>query len=122
LSSIVFDARIPEYGPLAEPPLIERGITLSAGNKSINLILDGTPPENASRLEVSGVDGRTTAYRVSPMIYVRTPLTLLSPGWTSSASSADGMNVYELSDAPVLLLSDKGEVVRARIKGKADTE
>jgi intracellular multiplication protein IcmK len=49
------------------------------------------------------------------MTYVRTPLTLLSPGWQHSVSSADGMNVYMMASAPVLLLSDRGRVVRARV-------
>ena len=95
---------------------------MSAGNKAINLILDGTPPEGALRLQVGGVDGRTTAYRMSSMIYVRTPFTLLSPGWSSSVSSADGMNVYELSDSPVLLLSNEGKIVRAMVKEEDDSD
>ena len=52
--------------------------------------------------------------------YVRTPLTLLSPAWQSSVSSADGMNVYALTNAPVLLLSDGGEFQRAILKEKED--
>jgi Putative outer membrane core complex of type IVb secretion len=46
---------------------------------------------------------------------VRTPLTLLSPAWNSSVSSADGMTVYEIGDAPVLLMSDNGAMIRARL-------
>ena len=44
-----------------------------------------------------------------------TPLTLLSPSWDSSVTSADGMNVYTLNDTPVVLLSDEGRMVRAHI-------
>jgi intracellular multiplication protein IcmK len=69
-------------------------------------------------MKVSGTDGRTTAYMVGDTTYVRTPLTLLSPGWSGSVSSADGMNVYSLSNAPVILLSDKGQVSRVRLSRK----
>src|SRR5688572_9754403 len=78
------DARIPEFGPFAEAQLIEGSMTLVAGSSLLTSILDGVAPAGAERLEVSGVDGRTTAYRVGALTYVRTPLTLLSPGWESS--------------------------------------
>ena len=109
------DAKVPEYGPGFKAPIIEGGTSIAAGNATLGSILDGVPPEGAERLDVEGVDGRTTAYRINDLAYVRTPLTLLSPGWSSSVSSGDGMNVYELRDAPVLLLSDEGSVVRARL-------
>ena len=113
-----FDARIAEYGPYAQTPLIQGGLTLVAGNSVINSILDGVPPQGSEVLKVSGTDGRTTAYSVGDMTYVRTPLTLLSPGWSNSVSSSDGMNVYALSNAPVVLLSDAGQVVRAHLSEK----
>lgn len=115
-----FDARIGEMGPNAESPIIESGISAVAGDAVLNAVLDGVPPSGARRLEVSGTDGRTTAYAVSGVTYVRTPLTLLSPGWNSSVRSADGMKVYSLSGSPVLLLSDRGQIVRARVGRPGD--
>lgn len=113
------DARIPEFGPFAQTPLIEGGTERVAGNALIIAVLDGVPPEGSEKLDVSGVDGRTTAYKIKGSTYVRTPLTLLSPGWDQSVSSADGMNVYALADTPILLLSDKGRFMRASLsKGK----
>jgi len=114
------DARIPEYGPFAQAPLIEGGSELVAGNALLMAVLDGTPPEGAERLQVSGVDGRTSAFRINNQTYVRTPLTLLSPGWSHSVSSADGMNVYAMNDTPVLLLSDKGRFMRASLQEGQD--
>lgn len=114
------DARIPEYGPFAEPQLIDGGAQLVAGSPTLTSILDGVAPTGAEKLDVSGVDGRTTAYRLGAKTYVRTPLTLLSPAWESSVSSADGMNVYALTDTPVLLLSDQGTFQRAKLKEKED--
>ena len=114
------DARIPEFGPFAQAQLIEGGTQLVAGNTLLTSILDGAPPSGSQRLDVSGVDGRTTAYRIGGLTYVRTPLTLLSPGWESAVSSADGMNVYALNSTPVLLLSDQGQFMRAKLREKED--
>lgn len=115
-----FDAIIPEYGPMAETPLIEKGITTVAGDTNIAGVLQGVLPGGAKKLDVSGVDSRTTAYSFNGLTYVRTPLTLLSPAWSSSVASADGMRVYSIKEAPVLLLSDKGKMVRARLSMRED--
>ncbi len=117
-----FDARIPEYGPFAKVPIMQGGMTLVAGNSILSSVLDGIAPQGSEKMDVQGVDGRTTAYSYGETTYLRTPLTLLSPSWTSSVSSADGMNVYALSNAPVVLLSDRGNIVRASIteKGASD--
>lgn len=112
------DARLPEYGPLATPPIIDGGITIAAGSATMTSVLDGAAPEAAKKLDVTGVDGRTTAFEFNGLVYVRTPLTLLSPAWTGSIKSADGMNVYTLERAPVLLLSEQGRMVRARLSEK----
>ena len=113
-----FDARIPEYGPNAKPPVVQGGVSLEAGNSIMAGMLSGVPPDGAVRMDVAGVDGRTSAYKYNDMTYVRTPLTLLSPGWTSSVSSGDGMNVYQLHESPVLLLSDAGDMKRARLSDR----
>lgn len=112
-----FDARIPKSGPLAKAPLIENGglKTAVGGDENLVQVLDGTPPSGAEKMSVDGADGRTSVWRLSGRVYLRTPLTLLSPAWSSSVSSADGMNVYVLNDAPVLLLSDGGRMVKAHI-------
>lgn len=114
------DARVPEYGPYAKASLIDGTSELQAGSPMMTSVLDGAPPGDIVRLKVSGVDGRTTAYRQNGILYVRTPLNLLSPGWRSSVSSADGMHVYALDDTPVVLLSDKGKFARATITEKKD--
>lgn len=111
-----FDAQIPELGPHSETPIIDNfEIGTTAGNVELTKILNGVPPAGTEKLTVDGVDGRTTAYDLGGQIYVRTPLTLLSPGWNSSVKSADGTTVYTIGKSPVLLLSDNGKMVRARI-------
>ena len=112
------DIRLPEYGPNATPPLIDGGITIAAGNPTMTAVLDGMPPQDAVKMQVTGADGRTTAFKFEESTYVRTPLTLLSPAWKSSVKSADGTNVYMLGNAPVLLLSDRGRMIHARLTEK----
>jgi intracellular multiplication protein IcmK len=115
-----FDAIIPEYGPMAEMPLINQGVTIAAGDADMSSILRGVIPDGAKRLNVDGVDSRTTAYRLGKQTYIRTPLTLLSPSWNSSTSSADGMKVYTIQNTPVLLLSNNGRMVRARLSAQQE--
>lgn len=115
------DVRVPDYGPKATPPIIEAGIATKAGDKTLTSVLEGVMPDKAVRMIVDGVDGRTSAYTLNGLTYVRTPYTLLSPAWNASVKSADGMNVYALTDAPVLLLSDKGKMVRATVRAQEDT-
>lgn len=113
-----FDARIPKPGPLAKTPLMEYGglRTVAGSDENLMRVLDGTAVPAAERLTMDGVDGGTSAYRIDGVIYLRTPLTLLSPAWQTSATSADGMNVYTLKSTPVILLSDRGRMVKAKVK------
>ncbi len=120
-----FDARIPKMGPLAKTPLIKSavgGLKIAAGDSVVVGILDGVPPEGAVRRKVSGVDGRTSVWEFGNEMYLRTPLSLLSPSWSGSATSADGMNVYSMAETPVVLLSDNGQMVRAYIENDGDIQ
>lgn len=110
-----FDARLPILGPNALAPVIDNSFTATAGNGTMMTILDGVPPKGSEKLTVSGVDGRTSAYKVGDQVFVRTPLSMLSPAWSDQAASADGMRVYAIPNAPVLLLSDQGRMVRANL-------
>lgn len=116
------DIRVPQRGPNARIPLIEQNSSLQAGDDLVSAILDGSPPGDIERLDVSGVDGRTRAYRANGLVYLRTPLTLLSPGWISSARSGDGTSVFVLNDTPLVLLSDQGRMQRVKLKENRDEE
>lgn len=111
-----YDARIPQSGPGAKMPLISQGFTGQAGSETLMTVLEGVPPAGAKKMDIAGADGRTRAWKIDGQVYLRTPLTLLSPGWDASVRSADGTNVYVISDAPVLMLSDNGQMVRAKVK------
>ena len=109
-----FDARLPKFGPGAKIPLVDHS-RLEAGDETIMAFLQNLPPKDAKRVKISGLDDRTLAWSLGDHVYVRTPLSLLSPAWNASVNSSDGMAVYEIGSAPVLLMSDNGAVVRARI-------
>lgn len=74
--------------------------------------------KDTAQLKVDGIDGRTTAYSRGGTMYIRTPYTMLSPAWSSSVQSGDGTKVYALNFTPVVLLSDKGKMVRAYLSHK----
>lgn len=117
------DVQVPEIGPNGVAPLINSNLTgATAGNAQLASVLEGVIPSKARKMTLNGVDGRTSAYDMGGTMYVRTPYTLLSPAWNSSVRSADGTNVYALASTPVLILSDKGKMVRAYLSGeeKAD--
>ena len=114
-----YDARIGKLGPGAKPQIIARP-RLEAGDETLTLILENAPPGDAKRVKVGGLDSRTKAWAMGDKVYVRTPLAMLSPAWNASVSSADGMTVYEIGDAPVLLMSDNGAMVRAQISRDED--
>jgi intracellular multiplication protein IcmK len=109
-----FDARIPKFGPGAKIPIVDHS-RLEAGDETIMAFLANMPPKDAKRVKILGLDARTMAWSLGEHVYVRTPITLLSPAWNASVNSADGMAVYEIGDAPVLLMSDNGAVVRAHV-------
>lgn len=115
-----FDAIVPKIGPFAQTPLIETGVTVTAGDSRMVRILEGGPPMGATKLEVAGTDDRTTAFDYDGMTYLRTPLTLLSPAWVKSTSSSDGMRVYAMNQTPVVLLSENGRMVRVRLSPRGD--
>jgi len=112
------DVQVPELGPNGVAPIISSGPTAVAGDARLASVLEGVAPETAKSLKVSGVDGRTTAYTLNGKTYLRTPYTLLSPAWNSSVRSADGTNAYTISPTPVLLLSDKGKMLRATLSSE----
>ncbi len=116
------DVQIPEIGPNGVTPPIQRQITTTAGDNKLATILEGVPPSSANKLRIDGIDGRTTAYDIGGTTYVRTPYTLLSPAWDASVRSADGTNVYAMKFTPVLLLSDKGKMVRAQLTKAVESD
>lgn len=108
------DLRIQGYGPNAKNLPMEDGIPPAASDLLLH-VLEGVPPNGSMRLTVSGGDAR--AWLLNDRMYVRTNLTVLSPGWIGSMTSADGMHAYEMQKAPVLLVSWHGKVMQLKVEG-----
>lgn len=108
------DLRVQGYGPNAKNMPLEEGLPPSANDVLLN-VLDGVPPAGSTRLTVSGGDAR--AWLLDDRMFVRTNLTILSPGWVGSMTSADGMHAYEIQKSPVLLVSWHGKVMQLKVEG-----
>lgn len=101
-------------GPNAVPTIIQTAAMPVNGDADLMRFLDGVPPEGARRVEVLG--GEASAWRWNGDLYLRTALTLVSPSWISSVRSAGGMQVYRLSDTPVLIASVDGNPVELVVR------
>nr|WP_094092257.1 DotH/IcmK family type IV secretion protein [Legionella clemsonensis] len=108
------DLRVQGIGPNAKAMPMEEGIPPSANDLLLH-VLDGVPPPGSQRLTVSGGDAR--AWLLNEKMYIRTNLTILSPGWIASMTSADGMHAYEMQKSPVLLVSWHGKVMQLKVEG-----
>lgn len=107
------DLRVEGFGPNANAILTE-SLPPPASDLLLH-VLDGVPPSGSVRLTVSGGDAR--AWLVRDKMYVRTNLTILSPGWIGSMTSADGMHAYEMQKSPVLLVSWHGKIMQLKVEG-----
>ena len=108
------DLRVQGNGPNAKQLPMDISLPASASDVLLH-VLDGVPPTGSTRLTVSGGDAE--AWLVSNKMFVRTNLTILSPGWLGSMTSADGMHAYEMHKSPVLLVSWHGKVMQLKVEG-----
>lgn len=108
------DMRVLGYGPNAKEAPSEVNLP-AASNDVMMQVLDDVPPPGSKQAKVKG--GPAKVWSVGSTMFVRTRLTILSPGWISKMSSADGMNVYKMTDSPVLLVSWHGKVMQLKIEG-----
>lgn len=106
------DLRIPGLGPNASVSM--SGLP-QAENPVLMNFLDGVAPAKAKQLTIDGAPAQAWAYRKH--LFLRTRVTVLSPGWISSMSSPDGTHVYELEKTPIILASERGQMVQLSIKG-----
>jgi intracellular multiplication protein IcmK len=108
------DLRVPGLGPNAAPAPMPESLP-GASNPVLLDVLNGVAPVGARALKVIGRD--CSIWLLNGKIYLRTRLTVLSPGWISTLSSADGMHAYEMQQTPVILASENGKMVKLIIQG-----
>lgn len=112
--------RMDRRSPDAAPPVLLAPVDAPQTPAHMNAILDGVPPQGAVSLRSSA--HAIQAWSLDPYLYVRTPLTVLSPAWISTISSPDGMRVYAFSanQAGVLLVSESGQVKQVTLSHPTD--
>jgi intracellular multiplication protein IcmK len=108
------DLRVQGLGPNAIAMPVNNGMPNSA-NPDLLGVLDGIPPAGSRILNVSG--GECQAWLLGDIMYVRTRLSVLSPSWLATMSSADGTRAYQMQKTPMLLVSAHGKPVQLKIEG-----
>ena len=108
------DMQIQQRGPNAVVPYIAADYSLDRGDVLVNF-LDAIPPNGSTKLKIGSQFGM--AWKHNDRLYLRTKLSLLSPAWNATVSSADGTKVYELTPTSMLLVSDEGRTVSVRVEG-----
>lgn len=107
------DMQIPRMGPNAEPYM--SGLPNPANPELLN-VLNGMPPSHGQALKVIG--GECQAWVTEDKLFLRTPLTVISPSWISTMSGPDGaMHAYELPKASVILALQQGKMVKLILEG-----
>ena len=105
--------QLPGRGPLAKAEATAPAISPEIDPEMYDF-LDGIPPVGARAKTLTGAAGDLWLYRNH--LYLRTRTTLISPGWRQRATASDGTTVYQLPPIPVLILSDRGHELRARVR------
>ncbi len=107
------DLRIQDSGPNAQ--ISNTNQIASPVSSELLSVLDGIPPADSQVLQVS--DSQSQAWLLGDKMYLRTHLTVLSPGWDSVVTSPDGMKAYEMDKSPMVLVSKFGQPVQLTIEG-----
>ncbi len=108
------DLHVSGIGPETKELPTETSLPNSA-NQLLLGVLDGIAPPGSKSLFVRGADAQ--AWLLGEKMYLRTRLTLLSPGWVGTMVSPDGMHAYELSKTSSVLVSRYGEPAELKIEG-----
>ena len=108
------DVHVSGLGPNAKEVPMGTGLPGSV-NQLLLGVLDGIAPAGSRLLTVHGADAE--AWLLGGKMYLRTRMTVLSPGWTGKVGSPDGMYAYELPRTSSVLISRYGEPAELKIEG-----
>ena len=109
------DIHVPGFGPNSKNLPIGTGVPSSASPILLS-VLDGVAPSGSTQLIVRG-DSDCLAWMLGDRMYLRTRMTVLSPGWTGRMVSPDGMIAYEMGMSSSVLVSRYGEPIELKIEG-----
>lgn len=108
------DVHVSGIGPNTKELPLGTNLPMSA-NQLLLSVLDGVAPAGSKMLTVTGADAQ--AWLLGEKMYLRTRLTVLSPGWIGKMVSPDGMQAYELPKTSSVLISRYGEPAELKIGG-----
>ncbi|MEO8401547.1 MAG: DotH/IcmK family type IV secretion protein [Gammaproteobacteria bacterium] len=108
------DIHVAGIGPNAKDLPTGTGLPNSANQVLLN-VLDGVAPPGSRQLTVRG--GDCLAWLLGDTMFLRTRLTVLSPGWVGRMVSPDGMYSYEMQKSSSVLVSQYGEPIELKIEG-----
>ncbi len=86
-----------------------------SANQLLLGVLDGVAPAGSKQLVVHGSDSQ--AWLLGEQMYLRTRMTVLSPGWVGKMVSPDGMIAYQLPKTSSVLISKYGSPAELKIEG-----
>jgi intracellular multiplication protein IcmK len=108
------DIHVSGIGPNTKD--LPTGVNLpGSANQLLLNVLDGIAPPGGKFLTVTG--GECQAWLLGDKMYLRTRLTVLSPGWIGRMVSPDGTNAYEIQRTSSVLVSQYGEPIELKIEG-----
>jgi len=108
------DIHVSGLGPNSKD--LPTGIGLpNSANQLLLGVLDGIAPPGSRQLTVKG--GDCLAWLLGDKMFLRTRLTVLSPGWVGRMVSPDGMYAYEIQKSSSVLVSQYGNPIELKIEG-----
>lgn len=108
------DLHVAGLGPNSKELPVGTDLPNSA-NQLLLGVLDGISPAGGKPLIVHGTDSQ--AWMLGEQMYLRTRMTVLSPGWVGKMVSPDGMIAYQLPKTSSVLVSRYGSPAELKIEG-----
>jgi intracellular multiplication protein IcmK len=109
------DVRVLKRGPNAQAPIIDRTPGVGAPADAILMsFLDGVPPSDSKELRTS-LNGVRAWLAPNGRMYLRTSMPVVSPAWTDSNASPDGMRAYAMPQVPSIMISLDGALTHVSI-------
>ena len=107
------DVTVRQKGPNAKSDYVVDSIS-PTDDSIMQQFINDTPPDKAKMLKTS--NSAVEAWRYESMMYLRTPLEVLSPGpLRRSVGNISGVHVYAMVDAPTVILSQDGRTTTVSI-------
>ncbi len=108
------DIHVPGIGPNSKDIPMGTGLPNSADQMLLD-VLDGIAPSGSKQLSIKG--GNCQGWFLGDKMFLRTRLTLLSPGFVGRMKSPDGMIAYELQITSSVLVSQYGQPIELKVEG-----